>query len=519
MICKHCNQNNWDDAVFCTNCKQPLTSEPSPSQGESQAPPQPTADNSYNPYGWDSYYANPDGIPSPDPTPSKKNKKLLILIPAILAVVALVGFLGYRIFLSLVPEYRVVKAISNTVAELTETLEKAETFHNISETLKEYQKNASFAVDFSLNQETYYSSNDIRVSLVRDQKEKLMRADVSYSDGNSTNFNFTVSADANTLKAQMLQLNNNIYTIPLETFGADYTGSSLSSMLQGSSAGLFDINKLLESLSIDLFAKSDFQTFRKESDTFDNFVKSLDVEKVDQTIYGLSNTTVYRTTIDMYSLTELYNEYQKFSISQVLGDEAVANMEALGDSLSTTGLLGSLMGTGMNNENTGSLVLFFGINKANCLTAVSGYMMSDPTNTIGVVLNGKDNIWDEVLCYEGNEIVGGITVMDTASGFSVSIFGQYRNERETYVSVECNDFMGKLSFYDEDRYETFAVNYTLSGENIFFGMELPDEDMSISLSLSPERDIPPLVGAEVPILNMKLEDYIEIVSSIVQLFY
>lgn len=521
MNCKQCNQPNPEDAPFCAYCGSPLPpAEPSqyanstsyeapndlpyaaPVNAPYAAPFQASACSETNGNGY---------VPWEASVPPKKKGKLWLLIPAVVVSLALVAFLVVKLLVWNDPRSRVVKGVTNSISALNESVGNAETFHKLIQTLSDCSRGDGAALDLSMD-DLYGGSDSIALSYALNQKEKLMRSDLSVSI-NGIDLDLTLAADETDLMLHLAQMDDQLYSLPLKNFGTEYTGSPLSDLLLSATQGnttMEEVNDLLETLSIDPFAKTDLQTFREAREAFDNFVAALEIEKTEEDIPNTRDLTVYRTVLNAGELMDLYMEYYSFALVQYLGEEAAEKLTAPG------GLLDDLVSQ-WDIEEDQNLILYLGLNKEKCLTAIHCYEEGSPLDSFSVILEGENNLWENVGIYKNKDAIAGFSVTETVEGFSIVLYEIYDGEQETLFQIQCDDLKKELTLLAEE--ELFTIDYDLTGSLCSFFLELPEESGTVGLSISKAEPITLPEGTRVPLLTYDEEDYMELVQKVISIFY
>lgn len=515
MFCKQCNQENWSGATICAYCGASLTP-------ENNAPR--TSEPTYNPPTWDptaggtGYSSNDSGYSSNDsgwentPVP-KSNKKLWLLIPAIVVSIALIAFVAVKFLVARSPQTQLINSFSKTGEAFLNSVESAENFHALSQTVAQYRAADSVAADIKISIGNF---DEILLSVAQDRSKNIFRADMGV-DVEGYELDLVIGANKENLMLQLEQLNDKLYTLPLETFGVEYNDSALSDLLSSIIEDTEEIDSILSSLSINLFAKTDFATFLETNENARSFMESLVLEEVEENILDTTDLTVYRTTITIKDILDIYGEYYEYCLSLCIGQEAYEHLKELAG-LSNVLLSPFAAGDLSEDISDFSLTIRFGINDDDCLTALYFCDAEDDESGFGIVLNGEKHIWDEVLIYEGYDVIGGISVTETDTGFVMDFFDILSGNRSTGFLITCDDEAGTLAF--NDGYDDlFVINYDVDGKEATFGLEIIDEDVSIELTIEEGRTVSLPEGEEAPLMDFDQNDYMELVMDIVALFY
>lgn len=502
MICKQCNQENWTGATICAYCGASLPTEngtPSPSE------------NPNDPTTWDSASGGsgyPSNDPDWEPTPTPKgNKKLWILIPSIIVSIALVAFVAFKFIVSRSPYQLLANSFSKSGEAFLLSVDNAENFNVLPELLTQYTKADSIAADVKI---VMNDRDEIILSVARDRSENIFRADLGVNMKNDV-LDLAIAANEKKLMLQSEQISEKIFTLPLETFGVEYNDSALADLLTTVLGSAQEVDSVLRKLSINLFAKVDFATFMRENEEAREFIMSLDLEKVDETILDTTDLTVYRADVSLNDIRALCNAYYETCLAQIIGEEAyaeIADLVDLSNILVTSVMGGGLMSDAMADR---AMTFRFGINDDDCLSAFYCCETEKEENGFGIVLNGEADIWDEVLFYEGYEVVAGITITETGTGFVAELFEVYDGSPAPVFFIECNDAEGKLTISDEYE-ELFSIIYHVDKEIATFGLDFPEEEISLLITIEEGRSISLPKGEEASLLD--LNSLAEIVSAL-----
>ena len=504
MYCSKCGQNNHDDAAFCAFCGAPLSA-PEAIDEQTAAPvytpemstpySEPTEQEPFGTVSADSYEVQ--AVPE-----QKKSKKLWLIIPAAVIVLALIGALVVQFLYISSPQYQFFESLSSTFDVLEEKTNDARTFHEVYDDLAEYsdKKEARFVISADID-----TIGDIELKYDCSIAKQFFRLDGGI-DTDYLTFDFALAANREKLMLQFEQINDNVYSIPLENFGKEYQTSEIANLLANLDIGS-DIERVLRTLSINLFAPTDWDTFRNTYPDFDELIVNLEVDEVDYAIPSTDDLTVYRAKLNAADLTKIYNQYTNFQREQLLGKEAASELAQ------EDGDLFDL------DEDT-TLILYFGINDDDCLSAIYGYEEGCEDEAGGIILAGNKNIWDEVLIYEGDTEIGGFTYRTTESGFAVDFFDTYAGAgRETIGTLECDDAAGEIRIALEDK--EFTVNYAYENDKITFSFEIEDA-AELSITVAPFRGVSEIEGEEIELFDcnetelqtaaMELLDYFGLVG-------
>ncbi len=482
MYCNHCKQYNDEGVSFCYYCGAPMNA----NQNYQNAP------------------ASEYGYVPVSPAPKKKSKKLWIIIPSVVLTLALVGVIAVWLLVANSPQMQVVDGVTNSLAELEDSMKSAKTFYSIYEKTSSYINEKEFSFDLQVNEHDYGS--DVRLGIDYSANKKVISANADF-DIDGVSLEMILAANEDHLMLQFEQLDDTFYSLPLKNFGREYKNSSVSELLNDliDDDDFSDVEDVLEKLSIDLFASTDFEAFRDRYEDFDNWVTNLPIEEIEQDIPHTSGLTVYRATINCEELVAIYEKYYRFQLEELLGKEAADQID-----------LDEMFDDMYDEMEDKVIIAYFGINDDDCLSAIYGYYQDDAEESFSIVLSGRKNLWDEVTIYERNEEVGGLCICETSRGFTVEFFDTYYDEREVAATVECDDAAQQIVITTEDD-ETFVIDYALDGKESRFSFDVED-DVSFDLTFSPFRGVTLPAGEEKELLTFDEEDFDQMGEDIVDAF-
>lgn len=312
MYCRKCNIHYQQEAQFCNVCGTPL-----------------------------------DKPNKKIRTKSRKKKIFWITLSVFLAIALIVWFLLY-IFIFSTPEYRLYNALDNTIDELEEIMQNAEDFYKGYELLLDLYDDKAFScnLDYQYRHSSdgsYISKHDYEISLDYNFEDKELDGDFKLLYENPSGnelFSGIFSADRENLYAQLDQLNNRIYSIPLGDLSEPYKSSNFPKIYS-------DIVEMyFEYFSLNPF----FDASNKKDDSVNFRDADIIIEFSDDTIPGFPDLEVVRL--------ELY-------------DDVIINV---------------------------------GINDDDCIEAVYGYSRDQEDEAIIISLEGDDNMWNDVVYVGSNDV-------------------------------------------------------------------------------------------------------------------
>ncbi len=515
MYCNKCNQNNPAGAAFCAFCGASLTQQQSGTMPPTVTPIY-TPDIS-TPHTPTTQQQPPFYPQAPGPQensayciaqsahPTKKFKKALLIIPAALLCIVLVGFLVTTLVISASPQYQVIDGITNTLEEFEGSLESADTFHKIYENLYECISDNQLSAELHIQSD---DDVDAHIFLDYSQPDKL----VSLSGNVQSDYNdydFTVAATQKKLLLQLCQLNNNFYSIPLKNFGKEFKNSELADLIRDQFTYFMDYSEFeraLEKVSIDLFADTSFDSFRDTYDDFDDWVTNLDIKEVDYTIPHTRDLTVYRAEIVGRDLARILVKYTQFRYEQILGKAIAAELE-----------LDDLYEDAYEDLEDSILIVYFGINDDDCLAAFYGYEEGNKDDSFSFVLSGRKNIWDEVTLYDGDREMGGFCINETSNGFIIECFDtNHDGERDVELTLECDEDAGQLIISED--YDEFVVNFSQEGAYSVLSFDDESDDVRFTAKIASFDGAKFPEGKEISLFECTLDDFIDLGRDIESLF-
>ncbi len=493
MFCTKCGNTLPDDARFCTACgaamaapavaptEAPATADPAaepvaaPEVTEAVAAPEvvaeapeavevpteplapeaqpndeqaPVAEESAN-------YAAPSCVPYTEdapvaPAPKKGKKKLILLIvAAVLALALIVGGVIFAVAYNS-PEAKLARAFDRTGEALSEITAKAETFRGILSNLSRLKDGKTVELGIEI-EDPSMTAMDISLRVDQDMKNKQLYVDINGSTIEP--YNFSIYADQEQLIASVDGLDTN-YSLPLENFGEKLYDSDLGLLLEEELDP--DVMDILYELDIDLFRTNDFSDIKETCpEEYEAFEDSIVLEKADVPMpCDADCEDVYYITWDMEALGELMAayyaayEHNTFGANEVLFTEG-SDPEELKEAFTDVELELYV------GETDGMLTAFY--------LEISD---EEETHSLAMVLEGKDNIWEDFTLYadDEEEIVGGFTA--TRNGFALSMTNDGDelllnfDDADGELTIEENDEEVAILFYsDED--EGMCITYVL----------------------------------------------------------
>ena len=387
MYCRNCNKQYPKGSVFCNICGNALEA---PAGTAKDSVPQ------------EEIYIDEEGIQYVHAKPRSKKKIIGIVLASLLSIGLIVGLVCYLIMIN-DPLYQISNALENTVDEL---LVNAPTLSDVKDNIRELINDRAFSLnadyvfsesysDYDYNYyyddyETYESvtRSSGKIVLNYDADSEEMSGSVSISayesdgyyddDPYSKSFDLEFSANDDDIYARLKQLDRNVYALPLANFGEEYTGSSLSKIIKDENR---DLNKFLEKAEINPYADISLAAFR-DTDAGEEFIDSLQIEESDKKIPHTNDLTVYCIELRQNDLNEAVLAYYEWALTELCGEAAVEELDFPEP-----------------KKGNGFIYIFLGINDDDCLVALYAYQKGEKDDAVTIVLDGDENIWDEVVIY------------------------------------------------------------------------------------------------------------------------
>ncbi len=414
----------------------------------------------------------------PIPAPAKKPRKKGCLIGICLAfvlVLALVGGILSYIFIFNSPAYRIKAALENTTEELEDLLGNSENFLEFYRAYQLLAESGEISYDLDMEAEEadsdgWSSSEHYQFSLNYSKSNKQISGqfdsstEENYGDEPySSDISIAFSADEEQLLLKSSSLDNKLYSVPLKDFGKEFSGSYLSEQITNKDALDF-----LEAASFCLFPDIYWNDFSKNCPEATALTESLKLEKSKQAIADRTDLTVYSMAVDADLIIDAINAYMEFALIEVCGREAADQIP-----------LRSIRAT-IADLDFDTLQIFIGIDDENRLAAICACPDDRSEEAIGISLEGKENIWNEIRLYsEDNEHT--LQIVQTQNGFRIS-----GGETKYDTLLECDDAARTLTVF-EDGEETQIIKFRLEDDQIILTVEEEIDEIYSSYSTTTYR--------------------------------
>ena len=497
MYCPNCNLQYPEDALFCNVCGCALAS--------SYAQETPMQDTAQYEYYENVYYA---------PKKPKRflKKFLLIALPCALVLGLVAGLLYYFLVYSH-PLNQLSRSADNTLAAL---MDNAPTMLNVYENMSEFLNEREFSAELDVTSSGEWGDGDrnegsVKLELSYDADGEELSGGVSYEslseyygETYSDSVKVDFSADDKDLYIYSKEMGKEVYTLPLADFGKEYQESELSDLIDDRTA-----DRILESLSINLFSDAGLDSFLTDTDEGAQFMDSMQIEEVDKSIpYAPEDLTVFRAKIDSDDLVDAFVAYSKYSMADLLGEEAAEEL--------------ALLESYDYDMDEQTVFIYWGINDDNCLAAIYAYPKGDEDEAVGFVLAGEENIWDDVIILDGDDTVE-FSVKQKSDGFE--LYREYEG-RSSQKLLKCDDRKGEIVIYDGN--DEYVIEYSDENDGARFTYTYSDYDISdydsdydysekihVEVSFAPVENIKMLDGETVAVLDLserKIEELLEDIS-------
>lgn len=529
MFCNNCGAPIEAGSAFCNNCGARMTPDAPSAPVQPPVYPQPPVQPPVQPPQWgyppqqppvppyqppvpNMTYARAMGEqPAPQPwpyvaeqapkekKPINKRKLFTILGSSLVALLLVVGIVLYFTVFN-TPKYKVYTAAQNSIEELETVLGKGKPVMTAAKNVLNMLEDGEMSIGLSIDGQS--------VSFDYSRDDEILRA---AAEINGTEI--IIAADDEKLAVSLPDYLNNAYSIPLKNFGKELCEwDAVASQIPSS------YRDMLENISIDLFSDT-WEEF-KDTDAYEEFEEKLVFEEVGESIPNAKCDTVYRISVDVDDIMDLFLAYIEFVLEPIAGEEltATAMRELRSD------VRESLRGR--------TLVILVGLNEDDCVTALrlSGETNGKEQGSFAVVLAGKDNPWELIELYESDEIDAALRIETTSSGFELyydEYYYDYYYDYETGDYVDSDELTvdtdriliadGKyLTFDPESRYPT-TIAYSVNGDDCGFSFDA--DGIPVEISMSPDVNAKMISGNVVDIFSMDRYDIEELVEEIEDLEY
>ncbi len=525
MFCNNCGAPVDAGSAFCNNCgarmtpkapsapvQPPVYQQPPVQPPQWGYPPQQPPVQPYQPPVPNMTYERAMGEqPAPQPwpyvaeqapkekTPINKRKLFTILGSSLVALLLIVGIVLYVTVFS-TPKYKVYTAAKNSIEELETVLGKGKPVMTAAKNVVGMLEDGEMSIDLSID------GQSISFDYSRDDEILRAAADIYGTE-------IIIAADDETLAFSLPDYLSNAYSIPLKNFGKELCEWDLVAYEIPSS-----YRDKLKNVSIDLFSDT-WEDF-KDTDAYEEFEEKLVFEEVGESIPNAKCATVYRISVEVADLADLFLAYFEFVLEPIVGEELTATA------------MRELRSEVRGNLGGKALVILVGINEDDCVTALrlSGETRGREEGSFAVVLAGKDNPWELVELYEDDELDAALRFETTSSGFELYYDEYYY---DYYYDYEINDYLfsdkpvvdtdliliadGKyLTFDPESRYPT-TIAYSVNGDDCDFSFDA--DGLPVEISMSPDVNAKMISGKVVDIFSMDRYDIEELVEEIEDLEY
>ena len=407
----------------------------------------------------------------PAPPARKRNYKRLVfaLVAAVLVLALLAGSLVYAFVLN-TPEARLLRALKNTGEELAEIFEDCKNLHALAERGMELFESGQFTCDLALSYDDGYGPMNYKFQINCDEPQKQVGATCEYFvDSQIPAIQMQFYFDEESLVLAFPQLLGDAYSVPMKDFGKKLLASPLAEL-----SGLED-GDLPSDLSIDFFAEGSLEAFREQySAEVSAFLDSLQIEASDESIAQAEDgLDVYSLRVDWMRAYDLIQAYMRYSYRTVYGTDTILTEDKMEEIYAALEVL--------DGEKCYFLI---GIDDDNCIGAVC---MTDGEreNEIVLLLEGKQNLWDDIAVYVDGEQAGTASLQRTDAGFCCVVTAE-----DATLSIECNDAEGVFTFAASDSpFETQEIRYGSADGGLHFSAVSPDGDSHFDMRLLPLQGI------------------------------
>lgn len=407
----------------------------------------------------------------PAPPARKRNYKRLVfaLVAAVLVLALLAGSLVYAFVLN-TPETKLLRALKNTGEEFAENFEDCKNLHALAERGVELFESGQLTCDFELTYDDGYEPINFKCQINCDEPQKQVGATYEFSvDSQIPTIQMQFYLDEESLVLAFPQLLGDAYSVPMKDFGKKLLASPLAELAE------IEDSELLSELSFDPFADKGLEDFREQyPEEISAFLDSLQIEASDETIVQAQDgLDVYSLRVDWMRTYDLIQAYMRYSYRAVYGTDAILTESMLGD-----------MDDVFEELDGEKCYFLIGIDDDNCIGAVC---MTDGEREYEIVLllEGKQNLWDDIAVYADGEKAGTASLQRTEVGFRCEIMAE-----DTTLSIECNDAEGVLTFSASDSpFETQGIRYGSADGGLHFNAVSPDGDSHFDMRLLPLQGI------------------------------
>lgn len=408
---------------------------------------------------------------APAPLPRKRNRKRLIfsLIAAVLVLALLAGGLVYAFVLN-TPEARLLRALENTGEALEDVFARCTNLNALAARGEELSASGKLSCALELSSDSGYRPFSYKFCADTDRENKQLGGSFDFTmDDAIPPIQLQFYLDEESLVLGLPQLLDDVYSIPMKDFGKKLLASPLakSAEIEGSD--------VLSELSFNFFAEISWDDFRKQyPEETAAFLDSLQIEESDEAIPKAEDgLEVYSLRVDWQCAGALLQAYMEYSVCALYGTDAMLTQSEL-DELDDT--LAEL-------DDAGSYLLI-GINDDNCISAL--YLTDEAqTYTATLLLEGRQNLWNDVTLLVDGKTVATACLQSTADGFQCEIEAE-----NTTLSIACDDAEGLLTFAASDSpsaIQEFRYESADGGLHIYTVSQA--EDLRFDLRLLPLQQI------------------------------
>ncbi|MGN1306554.1 MAG: zinc-ribbon domain-containing protein [Faecousia sp.] len=513
MYCSHCGSALPEGSVFCPHCgvkintadqpvpELPITgaampaapsiaeeasvpadapvAEEFPTQGET-----PFAAEVPAPYASPATEGNPgsdafpaaEGTPfdagiAPAPLPRKRSRKRLVfsLIAAVLVLALLAGGMVYAFVLN-TPEARLLRALENTGEALEDVFARCKNLNALAARGGELSASGKLSYALELSSDSGYQPFSYKLCADTDLENKQLGGSLDFTvDDAIPPIQLQFYLDEESFVLGLPQLLDGVYSIPMKDFGKKLLASPLAKLAE------IEDSDALSELSFNFFAEISWDDFREQyPEETAAFLDSIQIEESDEVIPKAEDgLEVYSLRVDWQCADALLHAYMEYSICALYGTDALLTQMDFEEIDNAFAAL-----------DDAASYLLIGINDDNCISAL--YLTDEAqTYTATLLLEGRQNLWNDVTLLVDGKTVATACLQSTADGFQFEIEAE-----DTTLTIACDDAEGLLTFAASGRSSAMQeFRYELTDGGLHIYTVSPAEDFRFDLRLLPLQQI------------------------------
>lgn len=436
-----------------------------------------------------------------EPTPKNTKKIVVPIVIGAVAVVVIAAVVAV-ICSAFSPESVVLRASKKSGEEFAELFEDSEEFSRFFEnfakisSLGEYNADLDFDYNTILQDSVSFTDVSLKVNVA--ERSASVNGDlVSKSSSHTESISVKAYMDENDITLALPDILDESYSVPLDKLGEKFIDSEMGDLMLGDLAD--EQLDLIGKIDLDPYADVTYEAFKKhDTEAVKVFEESLVIEKSDKIIPNADvDMKVYRVACDMEALADMIDSYSSFSMVTRYG----IDRETLDDYYNMTyGHDYPLpYSTAVEYLREHEIELYLGID-GGCVKALCFEDVSDGEGeSATMLLVGKDNIWETVEFYNGEELTVEAGYMQKDNGFVWTF-----NFDDTDLIVTCDDDACELTLsaiVGENDAEDLVIKYGAKDNGCQMSFELVEEskliltnyqykqELKVSASMFPKANV------------------------------